>query len=311
MQSNYFLKTIQISATSALMSLAVSSSAMAAVSLSEMLIDAQNLGTAGTADQDQEFIEIASDTGGIESLAGLYFIAIEGDAPGTDEGVVDVAIDLSSFSTGSNGLLVLTDGNLSWNPQEEAASSIQAVEFNNDDGSGDDIENGSMTFAIVSGYTGTPGQDLDTNDDGVLDATPWTSVIDAVGWKEAGTGTELTYAVQMGGVEFDSNDITDSIDAYVVGPDGNGYVLGVLDRDADGLANGPYEIITAALSEAAPTSILIGADLNNAFTLTPGSENLPVLDTGETKAVPAMGTFGIATLFAGLIALAAKLRKQS
>lgn len=43
-----------------------------------------------------------------------------------------------------------------------------------------DIENGSMTLLLVSGFTGTLGQDLDTNNDGVFDATPWTSLLDTV-----------------------------------------------------------------------------------------------------------------------------------
>ncbi len=34
------------------------------------------------------------------------------------------------------------------------------------------IENGTITMLLVKDFTGTVGQDLDTNDDGVLDMTP-------------------------------------------------------------------------------------------------------------------------------------------
>ncbi|MGB5324438.1 MAG: hypothetical protein WBN40_03300 [Pseudomonadales bacterium] len=307
-------RSVQLATASALLSL--SSTAFATVSISEMLIDAFNLGAAGAADDLQEFIEIVSDTGGVESLAGLHFIAIEGDAPGTGEGVIDVVIDLGSYSTGTNGLLVVSDGNTAWDPAADAGTSIvvPAGGFVNGDGGGDDIENGSMTFAIVSGFSGAGGDDLDTNDDGVLDVLPWTSVVDAVGWLEIGRNTELSYAVQLGGVEFDSNDLGDrAIDAYAVGPNGVGYVFAVADRDDDGNADGPYELVSFALGDDAPSEqvpLFVG-DLNSLFTLTPGSANdLSIVSSGPSKNVPAMGALGIATLFAGLIALAARLRRR-
>jgi hypothetical protein len=43
------------------------------------------------------------------------------------------------------------------------------------------LENGdNVTFMLVSGFTGAVNDDLDTNDDGTLDATPWTAVLDEV-----------------------------------------------------------------------------------------------------------------------------------
>ena len=60
------------------------------------------------------------------------------------------------------------------------------------------------------GFTGANGDDLDTDDDGTLDSTPWTSVVDAVSLIEEAnppSGTEYSYAVQLGGV--------------TVGPDGS------------------------------------------------------------------------------------------
>lgn len=39
------------------------------------------------------------------------------------------------------------------------------------------LQNGTQTLLLVTGYT--PGTtDVDTNNDGVLDVTPWTSIVD-------------------------------------------------------------------------------------------------------------------------------------
>ena len=47
---------------------------------------------------------------------------------------------------------------------------------------GGGIENGASTFLLVSNYTGSfTSTDLDTNDDGVFDETPWDAIIDSIG----------------------------------------------------------------------------------------------------------------------------------
>ena len=43
-----------------------------------------------------------------------------------------------------------------------------------------DIENSSITLLLVKGFTGSDGDDLDTDNDGVLDVTPWESIADSV-----------------------------------------------------------------------------------------------------------------------------------
>lgn len=44
----------------------------------------------------------------------------------------------------------------------------------------------SISFLLVYEFSGSPGQDLDTNDDGVLDITPWTAILDGVGVHDGG-----------------------------------------------------------------------------------------------------------------------------
>ena len=47
---------------------------------------------------------------------------------------------------------------------------------------GNDTSNDNITVLLVHGYSGNAGQDLDTNDDGVLNVTPWAGIDDSVGW---------------------------------------------------------------------------------------------------------------------------------
>ena len=142
-------------------------------------------------DDSREYLEILSTTGGAESLTGLWLIAIEGDAgsAGTATGLVEFAQDLSSLSTGSNGLLLLGSdyGSVGtpWGSLVDPSTSLADLNAS--------FENGSTTVMLVTNFTGAAGDDLDTDDDGGFDATPWTGVIDSVGWTDGGA-TDLTYS---------------------------------------------------------------------------------------------------------------------
>ena len=46
---------------------------------------------------------------------------------------------------------------------------------------GDEIENGTITLMLVDGFTGSVGDDIDTNNDGLVDNPLWTSILDDVG----------------------------------------------------------------------------------------------------------------------------------
>ncbi len=55
------------------------------------------------------------------------------------------------------------------------------------------IENGTVTLLLVEGFSGAAGDDLDTDNDGTLDSTPWTSIVDDVAVTDGG-GSDQTYA---------------------------------------------------------------------------------------------------------------------
>ncbi len=56
------------------------------------------------------------------------------------------------------------------------------------------IENGTMTLLLVENFTGSVGDDVDTDDDGAPDVTPWDRVVDGVAVTDRATPGDLTYA---------------------------------------------------------------------------------------------------------------------
>ncbi|VAW09293.1 Alkaline phosphatase, partial [hydrothermal vent metagenome] len=62
------------------------------------------------------------------------------------------------------------------------------------------LENGTQSLLLVEGFTGTAGDDLDTDDDGVLDVMPWTRVVDDVAVNDGGAGDQTYSSVVLGTV---------------------------------------------------------------------------------------------------------------
>lgn len=54
------------------------------------------------------------------------------------------------------------------------------------------IENGTVTLLLVENFSGSQGDDLDTDNDGALDSTPWSAVIDGIAVDDGG-GSDHTY----------------------------------------------------------------------------------------------------------------------
>ena len=59
------------------------------------------------------------------------------------------------------------------------------------------LENGTLSLLVVQDFTGALNADLDTNDDGTFDVTPWTSLVDGVAVND-GTVGDRTYATTLG-----------------------------------------------------------------------------------------------------------------
>lgn len=122
---------------------------------------------------DQEYVEIWGVP--VTSYATTHVLVIDSDGSG-DPGVIEAAI--AAGTTSGAGL---------WQSGFLPPGSL-----------GDT----ARTLLVVEGFSGAVGQDLDTDDDGVFDATPWTSISDAVTVTD-GAGVDVPYAAVVLAPGFD------------------------------------------------------------------------------------------------------------
>jgi len=129
--------------------------------------------SASTVGTDVEYVEVygAPST----DYSAYTILEIEGDFSGTATGTIDEVIAVGS--TAANGLWL---GNLPANA----------------------LENGTITLLLVRDFTGALNTDLDTDDDGTFDLTPWSAIIDAVAVNDGGS-SDLTYGVPVLGPNYD------------------------------------------------------------------------------------------------------------
>jgi uncharacterized protein len=146
----------------------------------------------------QDFIELRSTTGGVESVNGLTLLLLEGDSGGAGggSGVIDQILTFPGFSTNASGLFLRHSITVPVQPALPTdptwVQDLRTSPWGH--------ENAAITYLLVSGYTGGGiGTDLDTNNDGVLDLTPWTSVADSVGVVDGDVSADRVYGAAMGG----------------------------------------------------------------------------------------------------------------
>jgi len=129
--------------------------------------------SASTAGTDVEFVEIFGTPA--TDYSSYSILEIEGDFSGTVTGVVDEVISLGT--TDENGFFLV---NLPANA----------------------LENGTISLLLVKDNTATLGDDIDTDDDGVIDLTYWSEITDGVAVNDGGAG-DLTYVTPVLGVAYD------------------------------------------------------------------------------------------------------------
>jgi hypothetical protein len=149
----------------ALLPLAVPAAANPNVFLNEMQVS-----TTGT---DWEFFELQGPAG--TDLSDLTLVGIESDA-GDSAGTIDRVIGLGGQSIPADGFWVGING---------LGASTYGVtgDFTIGDNT---FENSTATYFLVTGFTGSAGEDLDADNDGVLDSMPWTAVVDALNIRDSG-----------------------------------------------------------------------------------------------------------------------------
>ena len=229
-----------------------------ALVINEVLINAP-----GGGDDGQEFVELRGNPG--ESVDSVWILVLDNNGGGI--GTVENAIDLTaSLTVGSNGLLLVRDAVATLSPAPASATTLQVSDF------APDIDNDSISLLIVTEFTGLVDDDLDTDDDGTLETTPWTDVLDAIFVDDG--DSEPAIAVGLGGVTTGPQSFTP--DVIHLDPLGSTLVIG----DVDGADPGPY---TFAVTETLPVSFegvaLSPGSPNNSGALAPGFSTfrVPVL----------------------------------
>lgn len=136
--------------------LAVASQAAAQA---EPVINEIVVSTTGT---DREFLELIGAPRG--SLDGVTLLEVESG------GTIDKVIELTGNTLGDNGYLLLAS------PEAAGVLGVTgnlAIPNNS-------FTNKSQTYLLVEGFAGTSGDDIDSDDDGIAENTPWTAVLDSL-----------------------------------------------------------------------------------------------------------------------------------
>lgn len=110
-----------------------------------------------------EYFELGGAPG--TSLDGLTLVVVGDGAAGA--GVIEEVTALSGDALSAQGAFVAAESGFTLGTPDRVTS----LNFENGD---------NPTYLLVRGFTGANGQDLDTDDDGTLDATPWTAVADCL-----------------------------------------------------------------------------------------------------------------------------------
>ncbi|MDA7613853.1 PEP-CTERM sorting domain-containing protein [Verrucomicrobiales bacterium] len=200
------------------MKLLLASCLLASVSIASASIFLNELRLDMPGTDNDEYVELFSDSPGSDSVDGLTLIVL-GDA-GENSGIIE---NVTSFAGITNAF-----ASDPYFLVAEASFSVGMADFTTDL----NFENSdNVTYALVEGFTGMDGDHLDTDNDGVLDVTPWSGVIDALSLQETVNGIPLA--------DGDNHVYWDALGGAAVGPDGN-FVPGHAFRLTDG--NGDWAI---------------------------------------------------------------------
>lgn len=178
--------------------------AQAQIILSEFMINPP-----GSPDIGREYVEIRTHQPNMP-LTNVWVIGIDGDGE-FNPGNIHWAINLSSYSSGGNGLLLIRDGAAILQPAPATATTVVTI---NQAFTPAGMGNDSYTVAVVCGFRGQPGDDIDLNDDGVIDNPLWDFAYDSAGWIDGDSIfpgiTDQQYTAQLNGTEVSTSRRTES-----------------------------------------------------------------------------------------------------
>ncbi|MCE2881449.1 MAG: hypothetical protein LW636_03675, partial [Planctomycetaceae bacterium] len=226
-----------------------------AVTLSEIRIDQTSFDT-------DEYFEIAGEPGTL--LNGLTYIVIGDGASTAGSGVIEFVVNLQGQVIPEDGFFLAARSTLTLGGAVPNLVLPATPEFENSD---------NVTHMLVFGFTGAINDDLDTNDDGTLDVTPWGAVVQSVAFIESAVlppvNTEFAYGDNRVGP--DANGFVPSQLAYC--PSTSIWTIGPFDFvttpgfDTPGLPNGgcnysnpcPTDFNADGVTNASDLAVLLGA----------------------------------------------------
>lgn len=168
---------------------------------------------------DDEFIELFGPSS--TSLDGLTLLVVSGEfAPGQ----IDFAFDLTGGATDADGIFFIGNAALDTGSFDAGDLTLSGSLFGS-----------PTTFLLVSGFNGAAGDDLDSDDDGVFDTTPFSAIIDSVSIIDGDATPDVNFGTVIIGPDgsFTPGHAFRS-------PDGGAFVLGQfgdLSNDTPGAPN--------------------------------------------------------------------------
>jgi hypothetical protein len=236
--------------------------------------------------------ELLANPVGDETLNGLEFVEalrVSGTAPATNldvlvvngndasAGLIDARWEWTGAAFGANGLL-LTGDKFNLLPHGAGWSNDVSPHTGFADPAGmggNGIRNQSVTILLVRDAlpAAVAGYDLDTNNDGVMDSTPWAELLDSVGWLDGGVGDRV-YSPAALAQSSGTPDAATRLQTNRVPGDASAWYCGDLSTNAtDGL--GRTYVTTPA-----------SANLPAGAVLTPGRYNFPYPYDQDADALP-------------------------
>ena len=124
-----------------------------------------------------EYFELAGNAG--ESLDGLSYLVL-GDSRRGGSGVIESVTRLDGLRIADDGLFLATEDSFSLGSRRDL---VTRLNFENGD---------NVTHLLVRDFSAKNGDDLDSDDDGLLDILPWSDILDSLAFSDAsGRGDRL------------------------------------------------------------------------------------------------------------------------
>lgn len=173
----------------------------------------------GAGDDTSNFVEISGAPG--ESLDGLTLVSVSSEF---EPGEVSFVVDLAGQTIPADGFFLVAADTTTYAGTDLAT--------------GNDYFGSPQVFALLDGFTGAQGDDYDTDNDGMLDLTPFTAIVDGLGLIDGDENPDFVYGSPTVGPDgsFPPAHVfrpTDSGTEWAIG------LFGDFGGDSPGVANVP------------------------------------------------------------------------